>query len=263
MIKNTIVTAIIFLIFASEANAKISVDLSYYFKTDKPPIQIGGSCHVYSAVSLVEAACYKAIQKHIDISETYQFYMHLRAKLETCTTLDGIAKRTGCITPVDGGDPGWTIERILNNSVCASSEFQGGEGLFDGLQNVLTKINNNTVKSACDFLDCEAGKRLNNTSNPETKNAALKECLTHPMNLKKEYFSEERALELLKEKTPFICVGYFLNDKNENIPHSVVVAGFREGKGKTREFLVRDSSTGSVYYRALPCEGIYSIQSSF
>ena len=110
-----------------------SVDLSNLHPETK--IQHGGSCHVHSAASLFEAACYKETGQRIKLSEAYLFYRHLRQTVARrgINPTRRIAPGDG-YTEHDGGFEEHTLERILASHSVLVEEDANDEAFFQFLE---------------------------------------------------------------------------------------------------------------------------------
>ncbi len=85
--------------------------------------QSGGTCHIHTAVNLLEAACYRATGKRLDLSEAYYYYRHIRPQLEKGYAIDKKVEPY-LATHKDGGRVERTVERFRNGSVCLENDFK-------------------------------------------------------------------------------------------------------------------------------------------
>lgn len=116
-------------------NYKKNVSLTHLFRK-RIERQEGGSCHVFSAVALFEAACKNITGMDINISEALPFAEHLKKgvmKLKAVLPKTEAEKKydfftspidNDLFTPIDGGQAIDTLHRILKNSVCTQEEFK-------------------------------------------------------------------------------------------------------------------------------------------
>ncbi len=109
--------------FPSGSSYPAKVDLTEYYYT-KNICQIGGTCHIYAQVALLEATCKKRIGESFKISEAYFINRHLSAEIHDQGN-DLIRKKVpeDEITPFDGGFPSATAQRALTGSVQSEKDF--------------------------------------------------------------------------------------------------------------------------------------------
>lgn len=97
------------------------VDLTPQFRDEKS-CQSGGTCHVHSAVNLLEAACYRATGRKLDISETYYYYRHLRQQLYPGYKIDKEVEPMAALHQ-DGGFVERNVQQFQRGHVCLESDF--------------------------------------------------------------------------------------------------------------------------------------------
>lgn len=115
-------------------NVPCTVDLSDQFSHPSTK-QRWSTCHIHSAVSIVEAACKRKYGIQVDLSEAYLYYRHLQARLAQVKELSPPSFYEGLYS-LDapfamGGNAEETVHRILEGSVCTEKEFASVQEFTD------------------------------------------------------------------------------------------------------------------------------------
>ena len=220
--------------------AQNQVDLSSQFQS-KITHQYGGTCHIFSAVELLESYCFRKTGKHVQLSRDFYVYQHLRHELETTRSytpdphflenelFDGFT---------DGGDPRLTLERFAHGLAVPQRFFSISVFQERLLQLKKTIVQEKlSVKALPALLDQDLGTFFQNPSlDPD-----LESCLRFPLQIKDEDFTLARAQELLSATVPFICkASHWKFKSGKSGPHAVVISGFRRASGEL-EFEARDT----------------------
>ena len=212
------------------------VDLSKQFRPEVQK-QYGGSCHVYAASALFESFCYRQTGEHLDISEGYLFYRHLRHEINTMESFDSKEQAqtsNGEFTYQDGGTAVFTLKRIAEGDVCSESELpfyvENAKPGRESFSNILADLNdtlevdeNTTVpkKEIVRYLDWAAARSVGEGKvfqmdqdgfRLATNDHKLKDCATrlHAVPDPEDFLgrpedSFDRAIELLNQGIPFGC----------------------------------------------------------
>ncbi len=174
-----------------------AVDLSHQFRATVQE-QIGGSCHVYSQTALVEAACYRALGKYLDISEGSLIEKHLVNEMEeegkSCMKQENLARIPGyqiVSNQIDGATNNTeTIKIILDGDVCLETEFPTSRPVFKRIQKVIQALDEYNTNGS--FRDAA---KINQTEKQKTV-VAKKE-------IEKQILKDELKLNELKQTNAY------------------------------------------------------------
>jgi len=139
----------------------VEVDLSTQL-TRPNKLQVGGTCHVHAAVDLFEAACYRATGEHVNLSEAYLSYRHLRNRLNKTigTNLIGKTIKPRFLTSRDGGWGGNTLDRILNHSVCTEEETEDPKEFYAFVRKAFRKAKERAEEKAKEISPSGIGSAI-------------------------------------------------------------------------------------------------------
>lgn len=209
-------------------------------------MQRGGSCHIYSAVALIEAACFRGTGQRIKLSEEWYFFKHLQYKLFSERPNIEDTVRKGSITSIDGGDPTDTIKRFKSGMLCIDSERASSESetlmlqiFVEGVKRKYEKQKSEILLSPTFQSDAERESalakakflnsfKLRRTIEETIESADLKhttakftqeqlnkikqqrelitQCYSKGLQYEHVPFELNLATELLDAKIPFICM---------------------------------------------------------
>lgn len=245
------------------------VDLNHQYRK-RVPLQKGGSCHIFAAVALVEAACYRYTKKKLDLSEAYLFSRHLRVEAEDHHNYRYyFPENEAYFTLFDGGKPFKTIQRIFNGSVCTEAEFPFDRKFVESLRatrkqareqyhssddrsfrkRVLKEVDDRFCEVIDGEIQCRSERPvaargvgyLIQSDDPD-----LQECLRVPMKAKETSWTLKRAIQYLSNGIPFICSSHVTYASGGGGQHAFNVVGYRFNSSRRYthqlEFKVRDSN---------------------
>lgn len=147
--------------------------------------QIGGTCHIYSAIAMFEAACFKKIGKRVHISPAFLFVQHLKERLQNKssgqyverkvsnngTMIDWtlkndaflLAQTDGDVTGMDGGNPMTTLERLSSGQASVNSkEFPFSEPFQAKIRHIAEFYGKPEVQASNAAYNDMQAKKINN-----------------------------------------------------------------------------------------------------
>lgn len=136
-------------------------------------LQEGGTCTLYAAAGLVEAACFRKLGRHVDFSEAALYVQDLDRLFLDPTVLDSILPESqggGFVgSGMDGLGRGiWAINHLISGQDCYNgSEVPFDTGMITQLQNIIQAYGQEEAQRVADVM-----KR-----NPDKNAAALQRMI--------------------------------------------------------------------------------------
>jgi hypothetical protein len=121
---------------------KTSVDLRHLFRV-KTQVKTGGLCHLFSATSIYEAACFELTGNHVDFSEAYLAYRFYRRQFGNLEFYDHQkpVRYSTSLTNLDGGRPEFSIDLLEKQETCQESSYAFNQGFIDNIRNFIQTEN--------------------------------------------------------------------------------------------------------------------------
>jgi hypothetical protein len=256
----------------------VQVSLSHLFPV-LSPIQFGGTCHAYSSVALMEAACFAVTGQRIGISRGYLVDRHFLEKLHRLGPQPLLQKSEDKLLlnfAYDSGDTFMHLQRICGGDVCTAAEFptqtspwiearslRSGPIDAGNLQSVYSRIKatfEDDIRSRqLEVVTTATGPTL------RTRDPLLKSCVSQlePKTETNPPLSEIR--ELIRNGTPVLCDARVDWANGGQGKHSVIITGFRFNPrfDKGIEYQVLDSystTTPAWSWRVGGCDRIVWLQ---
>lgn len=243
--------------FFTDNQLENRVDLSPQFASCVS-IQKGGSCHVFSSVALLEAACYRRLKAqgvpadkaHLDLSEARVFAEHLKQKYENVAPKDlNLRADAASFTPYDGGDAYQNLVAMTQKGeACTESQIPFGPSFEHSLDSAkvaaitlqLTLANSPAMAKDSAFYKEAFQKsfcqRMTNyescdeSSAPTPEEQKLRLCINQwsSPEPKTMPYTDEDAIRLLNKGIPFICSGYLQLGTDGTIgSHATTIVGYQ------------------------------------
>ena len=112
-------------------------------------LQVGGTCHIFAAAALFEAACFRSTHKHVKVSEAYLINRHLSTELARSNYLPDEIESNSILGDMDGGHAKTDISRIFNGSICTGKEMPLDSQFFNSLKQIASAIEGQAPNLAC------------------------------------------------------------------------------------------------------------------
>lgn len=184
------------------------------------------ACHTYAATALIEAACYRRTQKHIDLSEPALLYYNYMKKLSEKSDLvwndffpsysNVNPQLQGILGFLDAGYASRDIGGENVGAICEQKQFISMSQLSNVLHSslrivdmafkILPEIAPRIQVFPTKTMKGIITERMRTIEVPKEKpSKAFLDCFAAPLEEQTEFYSEKEALDLLDRGIPFVC----------------------------------------------------------